>query len=194
MGGAVNGGSVKAEWFDIERRVDAAVGEWGRRADALVLKRPDRLDPPADRQAVHAALFDTDRPVLMVPPTPTGDFGIRIAIAWRDERRAIRAVLAGLRSLARAERVYVLAGVRAAGAPRPVLPPILEEHGVTAELHILQIGAGVFGAALLAKAHALGADLLVMGAYLHSPMRELLLGGVTRHVLAHADIPVLMRH
>jgi nucleotide-binding universal stress UspA family protein len=47
---------------------------------------------------------------------------------------------------------------------------------------------------LLDKAHDLSADLMVMGAYAHSPLRELVLGGVTRHMLAHADLPVLMRH
>ena len=52
----------------------------------------------------------------------------------------------------------------------------------------------MFGQALLNKAHELGADMLVMGAYAHSPLREALLGGVMRHMLAHADLPVLMRH
>ena len=65
---------------------------------------------------------------------------------------------------------------------------------IRAELHVLPIGPGVFGQALLNKAHELGADMLVMGAYAHSPLREALLGGVTRHMLAHADLPVLMRH
>ena len=78
--------------------------------------------------------------------------------------------------------------------PTPQMPAILAEHGIAAELHALPIGAGPFGAALLDKAHELGADMLVMGAYQHSPLRELLLGGVTRHMLAHADLPVLLRH
>ena len=56
------------------------------------------------------------------------------------------------------------------------------------------IGAGALGAALLDKAHELGADMLVMGAYQHSPLREFLLGGVTRHMLAHGDLPMLLRH
>ena len=59
---------------------------------------------------------------------------------------------------------------------------------------MLPIGPGPFGQALLDKVRELGADLLVMGAYAHSPLREALLGGVTRHMLAHADLPVLMRH
>jgi nucleotide-binding universal stress UspA family protein len=61
-------------------------------------------------------------------------------------------------------------------------------------MHALPIGSGAFGATLLAKAHELGADMLVMGAYVHSPLRQLLFGGVTRYMLSHADIPALMRH
>ena len=97
-----------------------------------------------------------------------------------------------LRCLTQAEGVFVLAGTR--GDATPQLPAILAEHGITAELHALPIGSGVFGAMLLDKAHELGADLLVMGAYQHSPLRELLLGGVTRHMLANADLPLLLRH
>jgi nucleotide-binding universal stress UspA family protein len=102
-------------------------------------------------------------------------------------------VLPALRCLGGAERVHVLAGVRQ-GAAEPALPQILIDHGLDAELHLLPIGPGPFGRALLDKAHELGADMLVMGAYAHSPLREALLGGVTRYMLAHADLPLLMRH
>ena len=71
---------------------------------------------------------------------------------------------------------------------------MLVEHGVTAALHVLSIGSGPFGELLLGRARELGADLLIMGAYAHSPLREMLLGGVTRTVLAHAGLPVLLRH
>jgi nucleotide-binding universal stress UspA family protein len=129
----------------------------------------------------------------MVPPGPAVPFGECVTIAWRDDKRTIRSVLAALRLLSRAREVHVLAGVRA-GQPAPGLPEILAEHGIEATLHVLEVGAGVFGEQLLAKAHALGTDLLVMGAYTHSPWRQLVLGGVTRHMLAHADLPILMRH
>jgi len=71
---------------------------------------------------------------------------------------------------------------------------VLLEHGIAAQLHVLRIGAEPFGETLLQAAHRLGADLLVMGAYAHSPLRELILGGVTRYMLEHADLPVFMRH
>jgi nucleotide-binding universal stress UspA family protein len=89
--------------------------------------------------------------------------------------------------------MFVLVGVRDAEA-QPKLPPILAEHGIAAELHLLKAGGAPLGAALLRKARELGADMLVMGAYQHTPLREFLLGGVTRHMLNHAHLPVLLRH
>ncbi len=141
---------------------------------------------------LRVALFTTDRPVLVVPAESSATFGRRVAIAWRDDGRATKAVLAALRCLTQAERVFVLAGTRGDAAPQ--MPAILAEHGIAAELHALPIGAGTFGVALLDKAHQLGADVLVMGAYQHSPLRQLLLGGVTRYMLSHADLPLLLRH
>ena len=147
-----------------------------------------------DNHAIRAALFETDRPVLIVPEQAPVPFGRRIAIAWRNDERTIKAVLSALRIAGDAEDIHVMAGVRA-GAPPPRLPDLLNEHGVAATLHVLPItGQEAFGAALLAKAHALGADMLVMGAFAHHPVRSLILGGVTRHVLSHADLSVLMRH
>jgi hypothetical protein len=102
-------------------------------------------------------------------------------------------VLPALRCLARADRVFLLAGVRE-GRPRPTVPEIFAEHGIAAEMHVLPVGPGVFGETLLSAAHELDADLLVMGAYAHSPLREMVFGGVTRFMLAHVDLPILMRH
>ena len=189
----VNAPGIIVEWTEIEGLADSLVGEWGKRSDYLVLSRPARHANAADRLELQAALFDTDRPVLLVPPGPAASFGERIAIAWRDDKRTVRAVLAALRLLSKAQQVHVLAGMRE-GVPPPGLPAILGEHGIEATLHVLPIGKGVFGEALLAKAHALGADMLVMGAYTQHPWREVLLGGVTQHMLAHADLPVLLRH
>jgi nucleotide-binding universal stress UspA family protein len=186
---------LQTEWFDIEAHAEEMVGEWGRRADFIVLKRPWHRDPEAERQAIHAALFDTDRPVLVIPPErPPGRFGQRVAIAWRDDSRTLRSVLAALRWLESAEHIEVLAGAQE-GATPPRLPDIFAEHGVQANLHVLRVARQrAFGEALLAKAHELGADMLVMGAFVHHPARRLLLGGVTRYMLIHADLPVFMRH
>lgn len=186
-----------AHWFTAEGSTSELVAQWGRRADVIVTTRPS-ADDRLDRHAFRITLFGTDRPVLMVPPTLVdfqagATFGRRIAIAWRHEKQALRAVLPALRWLASAEQVHVLVGVRDITQTFEV-PPVLLEHGLTASVHVLAVHPGPFGQTLLHAAHRLGADLLVMGAYAHSPLRELILGGVTRHMLAHADLPVLMRH
>jgi nucleotide-binding universal stress UspA family protein len=87
----------------------------------------------------------------------------------------------------------VLAGVWV-GAKTPVMAAILAEHGVDAELHTLSIGLGPSCLTLLSKVHGLGADMLVMSAYIDAPLRELLFGGATRYMLTLADISLLMRH
>jgi nucleotide-binding universal stress UspA family protein len=183
-----------AEWFDAEGHPEPVIARFGARADYVVAKRPRHGGPEHEHHLLHAALFRTGRPVLVVPPEPqAAPFGRRVAIAWRDDSRTIQAVLPALRWLGRAEKVIVLAGVRDGASP-PSPPAMLDEHGVAATMELLPVTAGrTFGADLLARAQQLGVDLLVMGAFVH-PVRNLILGGVTRHVLAHAAIPVLMRH
>lgn len=181
-----------ARWVEAEGSAPAIIGERGSRADLIVAGQPLEDDRLA-RQVFSAALFGTDRPVLLVPAGSTAAFGRRVAIAWRDERCAVNAVIPALRCLAGAEQVHVLMGV-SDRASAPGMPRVLQEHGISAELHVLPIGSEPFGQTLLKKAHELGADMLVMGAYAHSPLRELILGGVTRYMLEQADLPVLMRH
>jgi nucleotide-binding universal stress UspA family protein len=184
-------------WVEAEGSAAAVVGERGSRADMVVASAPTEEDHLL-RQTFRAALFGTGRPVLMIsanviPANATTTFGRCVAIAWRDDKQTARAVIPALRCLTTAEHVHVITGMRDR-VERPVMPRILVEHGIRADLHVLPTGTRPFGQTLLDKTHELGADLLVMGAYAHSPLRELILGGVTRYMLTHADLPILMRH
>ena len=132
-----------ARWIAEEGNTGAIVGERGARADIIVTAQPSDTDREL-RLLFRAALLGTDRPVLMVPEGTPATFGRRVAIAWRDDKRAAAAVLAALRCIAGAEKVDVLIGVRP-GAPPPGVPRILVEHGVAADLHELPIGAAPFG-------------------------------------------------
>lgn len=192
---AASPSAVAGDWSDAEGLADVLASEWGRRADFIVLPRPAGHPAEQERRALQAALFETGRPVLVVPPEPPFQpFGRRIAIAWRDDGRTIQAVLSVLRWAGRAEQIHILAGTRDSAAA-PKIPAILQEHGIRSSLHVLPIAAEhAFGEALLDAAHRLGADLLVMGAFVHNPLRNMILGGVTRYMLTHADLPVLMRH
>jgi nucleotide-binding universal stress UspA family protein len=184
--------TIDARWIEAEGRSATIVAERGSRADLIVGAQPPENDRSA-RQGFSAALLATNRPVLVVPPGTAAVFGRRVAIAWREDRRAVTAVIPALRYLGAAERVDVLVGVRG-GEPHPVMPSVFREHGILAEVHVLAIDSEPFGRTLLDVAHRLRTDLLVMGAYAHSPLRQLILGGVTRYMLDHADLPVLMRH
>jgi nucleotide-binding universal stress UspA family protein len=178
-------------WIEAEGDLAAVVRQRGSRADMIIAEQPSEGDKRT-RQLFRAALFGTDRPVLMVRAGWQGTLGRCVAIAWRDDKSAARALIPALRFLAAAGRVHVLIGTR--HGARPEMPKVLIEHGIRAELHALAIGSGPFGQTLLDKAHEIGADLLVMGAYAHSPLLDFILGGVTQYMLDRADLPVLMRH
>jgi len=177
-----------AKFIETEGDIAHLVAALGRISNAVVLG--GAREPGKTRDALHAALFDTGRPVLIAPPGSKGDFGRVVAIAWKDDARAPKAVLDAMPILAKAEAVHVLR----ARVTEATVPALLGEHGIEAQAHTVPDHDGPVGAQLLRIAHELGADLLVMGAYAHGEWREALLGGVTRHVLEHAGLPVFMRH
>jgi hypothetical protein len=186
-----------AEWIDVEGLAARETAQRGCRADLIVV---DRLPEPVNqiaRDVLNAALFDCHRPVLVVPPNlstgPDSALGRNVAIAWKDDGRAIKAVIPAMRYFSGAEGIMVLAGYRGSTAPA-ALPAPLVEREVDGRLYPIAIVSAPFGRVLLERVQGLGADVLVMGAYSHSPLREMLFGGVTRHVLHHAELPVLMRH
>ncbi len=176
------------DWVDIEGDAAQTTEAWGRRAQAIVIERVRGQETGRTHDRLHAALFATDRPVLVVPPDHARPFGQSIAIAWKDDARAAQAVDSSLPLLRQARSVHVLCAGDSAS-----LPPVLAEYGIAATLHHLAVADSV-GDALLAEAHQAGADLLVMGAFAHGEWRERLFGGVTRTMLAQADLPLWMRH
>ena len=180
---------VETSYTDVEGDTAEVVTEHGRRADAIVLGRPLQHDTPRAHNALHAALFATSCPVLVVPAGFTHKFGHVVAIAWKDDEHAAKAVRASLPILRQADQVHVLV---AGGEPE--IPAVLTEHGITAAIHTVPDGPGSTGERILAAANRLGADMLVMGAFAHRAWTERLFGGVTRTMFADADVPVLMQH
>jgi protein CrcB len=181
----------ETDWIDVEGDVTHLVAQYGGRSDAVVVAGgPSQTG--RSRDALHAAIFDTSRAVLIAPPNSGGEFGRVVAIAWKDDGRAAKAVLAAMPILAKADTVHVLQAVVSGAQIR--IPPILLEYGIPALSHAVPGHEGSVGERLLKYAHELGADLVVMGAYAHGEWREALLGGVTRYMLDHADLPLLMRH
>ena len=126
-----------------------------------------------------------------------GAIGRNIAIAWNGSAEAGRAVAVALPLLARAGSVTILSVAeddRTRELPAGELSAYLAWHGITARSRTLPGATSHAGEALMAECRDVGADLLVMGAYTHSRLRQLILGGVTRHVLHHAALACLMCH
>jgi nucleotide-binding universal stress UspA family protein len=184
---------ASASFRDVEGREDWVITRRAPLADLIVFARPAVAgDSPRLVMALEAALLGGGRPVLVVPPGWTrGPLGRRIAVAWNASREAARAVTGALPLLAGAEAVHVLTGVEdeVEAGTAEALVGYLAWHGIAASPVAI---AG--GGAILSGAAGVGADLLVMGAYGHSRLREFILGGATRHVLAEAKLPVLAAH
>lgn len=180
---------VNTEWLDEEGDIAEVVQDLGRRSDVVVITLPGRHESDRMHTAMHAALFDTGAPVLVVPPGFTGLLGKKIAIAWKPNGPASRAIEAAMPLLRGAEDVYVLCAVRP-----PEMPAILTEQGIAARVVAVPDGPGSVGERLLKAAADVMADALVLGAFAHGEWRERLFGGVTRVVLAQAKIPLLMKH
>lgn len=164
--------------------------------DLLVLHRGG-MDAWAGPDGIARIVLGCGLPCLVLPPGLEPELPLAtVALAWNGSAEAIRAVHAAGPLLARAQRVVVLAGAaqpRSALAPEFPLQPWLEARAPHVVWHALERDRQD-GAGLLATAADCGADLLVMGAYGRSRASEWLLGGVTRHVLQQAALPVLMRH
>jgi protein CrcB len=183
------GRGTPADWIDVEGDAVAMVTDHGRRSDAIVIARPERHETERLHDCLNAALFATDGPVLVVPPDGVlRPFGQTVAIAWKDDARAGNAVRSSLPLLRQAGSVHVLT----ADGPADV-PPVLRDHGIKTVAHQVPEGDGSVGERLLRAAHEVGADLLVMGAFTHGEWRERLFGGVTRTMLAEADLPLWMQ-
>ena len=143
------------------------------------------------------------RPVLAVPYAGKFDtIGKRIVIAWDARREAARAVADAVPLLEQAESVVTLSinphGGAQAGThgeiPGADIATHLARHGISVEAQQLVANDISVGDMLLSRLSDLTADLLVMGVYGHSRARELVLGGVTRHILNHMTVPVLLSH
>jgi len=173
----------------------AALSAWH---DLIVVQRPG--DPHADPlDGLGALLMGTGLPCLVLPAicAPCGIFD-RVVLAWEGSRPAARAIRAALPLVAAAQDVLLLDGcpprVEAADAPGFDPMAFLARHGIEAIRRRVHASPAEAGGAILRKSRQFKADLLVMGAYGHTPLREKLFGGATRHVLTHGDIAILLHH
>jgi nucleotide-binding universal stress UspA family protein len=183
-----------ASFMTMTGREEDVVAQQARLADLTIVPHPESGDDASSSDALHAVLFDSGRPVLIAPHRVPTTLGTRICVAWNGTAESAAAVQAALPWLERAQAVRILSAdeYQRSGPPARELEAYLALHGVHAELATFRPLDREVGAGMLAAAREFGADLLTMGAYSHSRLRQLILGGVTRHVLERADLPVIM--
>ncbi len=191
-----NGEGFSVNWIEETGREDDAIALHGRLADLIVAPRPTEQSDVSANLALNAALFETGRAVLVVPPSGVPTEAKNVVISWNGSAHAARAVAAALPLLktAGAVTVFTVESDRTSTERAPELATYLGWHGVNCDTHTLSGSAANVGPKLMEEVAADGADLLVMGAYTHSRMRQLILGGVTRHVLETSPVSVLMAH
>ena len=183
-------------------RLPTMLARHGRHTDLTVIGQPDLEAGGRDDTAlVEAAFMDSGHPALVIPRTWSGTLPPRRAIvAWDGSREAARAATDAVPLLQAAELVEVLVidarevGGRMEDRPGEALAVHLRRHAVAAEVRQVASGGAGVPDVLLAQARDQAADLLVMGGYGHSRLREMLVGGATRHILEHMTVPVLFAH
>ena len=186
--------SVTADWKEVVGSPAETPASVGRVYDLIVAGR-DSDDEPTMAAAIEACLFSSGRPVLIAPRIAPARLGHRIAVFWNGSAQAARAVGDAITLMERAEKVTVLdLGDTSKEVPSASeLIARLQARGIAASGRSVEPKDGM-GTALLTAAAEDGCDLVVMGAYGHSRLRQLILGGVTRHMLEHATLPVFMSH
>lgn len=195
---------VPTEWRGMEQktpRVDllAAIEGQALCADLLVMGQDD--GEMREGELAAEVILGTGRPVLLVPHVGKFDkIGERVVVAWDSTRASARATFDALPFLKRAKQVSVVSvrekhprkNTETYGSEEIAL--VLARHGVKVQAAYEDIGDLSVGERLLAHLAGLDGDLLVMGCYGHSRLRERLFGGATRHILANMISPVLLSH
>jgi len=184
-------------WLENAVWGENVVGNYGRVFDVIAIRRPDATTTGAHYRALESGLFESGRPILLSPPTPPRQIASNILIAWNGSTEQTRATAFAMPLLQRAERVTVLTIPGGQGVPGPSgeqMTHYLTRQGISATLLTVELEGRSTGETILATATAQNCDLLIKGAYTQSRLRELIFGGTTRHVLAQANLPVLMAH
>ena len=172
------------------------VGSYGRVFDIIVLARPGEEWQSPSMVTLESALFESGRPVLISPPDSPRSLATNILIAWNRSTEQARTTAFAMPLLRLAQRITILTveGSTVAGPSGVEMARSLRMNGIAAEPMTLTAGKRSAGEVILAKAAELGCDLIVKGAYTQSRLRQMIFGGTTRDILAHAKLPVLMAH
>jgi nucleotide-binding universal stress UspA family protein len=193
---------VSAEVRILDASVAGAADLFGRAArrfDLAVVGQARPKEGASEELLIEGALFESGRPVVVVPHVQTQGVTLeRVLVCWDGSRPATRAIADGMPFLRRAKAIDIVAvsGERGKGSELvgTNMARHLARHGLAVELKRVSAGDVDVPSAIAAFAKEIGADFMIMGGYGHSRLREFILGGVTRTVLSSSTIPVLMSH
>jgi nucleotide-binding universal stress UspA family protein len=191
------GERVRTAWRSALAEPLAYLTEQARAADLVVVGRHGLADGDPGLMGVPAGalLMEVGRPVLVAPPGIERLAAKRVVVAWKDTREARRAVQDALPFLTRADEVHVaVVGQRVGQEGSGDVAAYLSCHGVTVTTHLLRSPDISTADEILRFARREEADLVVMGAYGHTRLREWILGGATRDILQTTPVCCLMSH
>lgn len=187
---------VRWQWHPAGPATDSILGAEGRCFDISVVGRPSTKERQPRLATVESVLFDSGRPVLVVPPDPVTTIGRNIVICWNGSTETSRTVAFARPFLEKAENVTVL-GIEGWGTSGPAateLRRMLRLGGISAQVRVLEKSSEEHGAVVLREATAMGCDLLIKGAYTQSRLRQMIFGGATNTILHETNLPVLIAH
>ena len=170
-----------------------------RRFDLAIIGQPEPHKPALERLIVEAALFDSGRPVLIVPYIQRAGLKLdRVMVCWDGGRSAARAVADAMPFIVRAKAAEVVIvtsePTKSNEMPGADIAHHLARHGTKVEIKPIVTAEIDVTSTILSHAADASADFLVMGGYGHSRLREFVLGGVTRGILTSMTVPTLMSH
>jgi nucleotide-binding universal stress UspA family protein len=199
---AVRGSAVASAAHALDAPVAGTpdmLGQIARRFDLSIIAQPRPEEPALARLLLEAALFESGRPVLVMPYIQTAGLQLdRVLVGWDGSRSAARAIGDGMAFLRKAKRceIVIVSGEPAKSdeLPGADIAHHLARHDVKVEVNRIASREIDVASTILSHAADASADLLVMGGYGHSRMREFILGGVTRGIVAAMTVPTLLSH
>lgn len=191
-----NGGAT-AEWIEEAGQVAEILVRRGRLSDVIVVARPAehratlRRSPAGEN--LEAIMLGTGRPLLIIPPNGSKTPAKHVVIGWNASQEASRALSLAIPWLPQMDSVTIAVSKKREPRVREVLD-YLAWHGISAQVSTLDGKGKNIADSMLNVCKDVGADILVVGGFSHSRARELLFGGVTRHLLTESTIATLMVH
>jgi nucleotide-binding universal stress UspA family protein len=186
---------LTSEWRAADDSGPTAIGIIGRAYDLIVMPQPGAL-PKMPESVFETALFDSGRPVLVVPPRFGGMVGKKILFAWNGSTESARAISLAMPVMSGAQSIDVLSvdGAIVPGPSSAEIAESLRSHGLNVTSQHVKPGTRTAGQTIVDTAIAGGCDLIVKGAYTQSRLRQMIFGGMTRHLILHSPLPVLFSY